>query len=141
MTSERGSAPIELALVVGFLLIPMALLTLSFGPWLERRAMANAAAAEAARLLVVAEPVGSGEEAARSAIIDMAANAGVPTDDVSFVFCPSAGDSCGEISRGEMVTVTVDVEVPAISTPFGPIGGLTLRASHSEPVDLYRSLP
>ena len=43
--------------------------------------------------------------------------------------------------RGSVVTAEVQVWVPLVATPWGEVGGLWVGASHSEPVDLYRSLP
>lgn len=103
------------------------------------------AAAEAARLIVISEPAGSGEEAARTLINDIAANAGVSAEDLVVSFCPTGPDhgdgTCGPLHRGDVVTVIVRLRVPAITTPFGEVGGITFSASHSEPVDVYRSLP
>ena len=45
---ESGHGAVEFALGVGLLLLPVAILVLGFGPWSERRVLAEAAAAEAA---------------------------------------------------------------------------------------------
>ena len=50
---DEGAAPIEFALAVGFLLIPMVVLVMSVAPWVERQSMARVAAGEAARILVL----------------------------------------------------------------------------------------
>jgi hypothetical protein len=50
---DRGHAVVELALGVGVLLLPAAIVVLSFGPWAERRVDAEAVAAEAARTAVL----------------------------------------------------------------------------------------
>ena len=135
---EDGSVPVELAAGVGLLLMPAALLVLSFGPWLQTRTLVRAAAAEAARSVVLAEPAGSGEPDARRLVEQMATNAGLRDDSVEVWFCEG---TCAPIQRGDLVTVRVTAPVPLIQTPLGSVGGLTVSAVHSEWVDLYRSFP
>jgi len=50
---DRGHAGVELALAVGVLLFPVALVITAFGPWSERRVEAEAIAAEASRAAVL----------------------------------------------------------------------------------------
>lgn len=146
MTAERGSVPVELAAGVGLLLIPMALLVLSFAPWLERRVFVRTAAAEAARWEILSD----GDEAAVSALVaGMASGSGLDPSDVRLSLCggpvSEAGSalrsSCLPLRRGGSVSVEVATEVPLIRTPFGDVGGVTVSARHVEMVDLYRSLP
>lgn len=142
--SERGSAPIELVLAIGLILIPMALLSLSFGPYLERMVLVRIAAAAAARELVLSD----GSEAGVVALIaEIARNHGVQVGDVGVGFCGGAirpvterpGPGCGPPAKGKEFTVTVTVGVPALVTPYGEVGTMTVRASHAEIVGLYRS--
>jgi hypothetical protein len=132
--TERGSASLELALGVAVLVVPAVVAVVSFAPWLEARAFVRAAAAEAARAAVLA-PTDPGAAGAR-AVSDMAA--GRDMGGVSVTMC--GGGVC-LIERGETVAATVTVEIPLVATPWGSVGGITVEASHSEPVDLYRSLP
>ncbi|HSJ35309.1 MAG TPA: hypothetical protein VLB85_09665 [Acidimicrobiia bacterium] len=132
--TERGSASVELALGIAMLVVPAVVAVISFAPWLEARAFVRAAAAEAARAAVLT-PAGPAEAGAR-AVADMAA--GRDMAGVIVVMC--GGGPC-VVQRGEVVGATVTVEIPLVTTPWGPVGGITVEASHSEPVDLYRSLP
>jgi len=141
--TDRGHAAAELALAVGLLLLPVALAVLAFGPWSERRVFAEAAAAEAARAAVIHLDTSSGAVV----VSDMATNHGLEPGLVRLGWCGAvpaeiAGDpgSC-RFDRGARVTAEVLVWVPLVATPWGEVGGLWSGASHSEPVDLYRSLP
>ena len=146
MRAQRGSAPVELALATGLLLVPIALLVLSFGPWLERRSFVRAAAHEAARL----EVVSTGDEPGVVALVAaMAVGNGLDPAEVSLSLCggpaTTAGaalrSSCLPLARGGLVTVEVQTRVPLVRTPFGDVGGVMVAARGLEAVDLYRSLP
>lgn len=132
--TERGSASLELALGIAVLVVPAVVAVVSFAPWLEARAFVRAAAAEAARAAVLA-PAGPTEAGAR-AVADMAA--GRDMTGVTVVMC--GGGAC-VVERGEVLSASVTLEIPLVTTPWGPVGGISVEASHSEPVDLYRSLP
>ncbi|MGH8914838.1 MAG: hypothetical protein ACRDZM_10030 [Acidimicrobiia bacterium] len=139
---ERGHAAVELGLAVGLLLLPVAVAVLAFGPWSERRVLAEAAAAEAARAAVIALDVESGSVV----VADMASNHGLAEGMVRLGWCGSTptelsapGAGCG-FERGTEVTAEVQVWVPLMVTPWGEVGGLWVGAAHSEPIDLYRSL-
>jgi hypothetical protein len=132
--TERGTASIELALGAALLVIPAVVAVLSFAPWLEARAFVRAAAAEAARSAVLS--TGDPVQAGAVVVGDMAADRGL--EDVSVVMC--GGAAC-VLERGRYVSASVSVAIPLVSTPWGEVGGLTVEASHAEPVDLYRSLP
>ena len=143
-TVERGSAPIELVLAIGLILIPLAVLSLSFGVYLQRMVFVRIAAVEAGRELVLSD----GSEAGVLALIaEIARNHGVQAGDVAVGFCGGAirpvtgqaGRGCGSPARGGEFTVTVTVGIPAFVTPYGEVGNLTARASHTEMVGLYRS--
>lgn len=146
MRAQRGSVPVELALATGLLLIPIALLVLSFGPWLERRSFVRAAAHEAARL----EVVSNGDEQAVTALVAaMAGGNGLDPAEVWVSLCggpttPAGAalrSSCLPLARGGLVTVEVQTRVALVRTPFGDVGGVTVTARGLESVDLYRSLP
>lgn len=141
--TDRGHAAVELALAVGVLLLPVALVVMSFGPWSERRVLAESAAAEAARVAVIELDHGSGAAAVRRAVLSH----GLSEDLVRLGWC---GSSTGPLSaprgscpltRGSTATVIVEVWVPLVETPWGGVGGLWVRAMHAEPVDVFRSLP
>lgn len=141
--TDRGHAAVELALAVGVLLLPVALVVSSFGPWLERRVLAASAAAEAARVAVIELDHGSGAAAVGRAVVSH----GLSEDLVRLGWCGSSTGplwapqgSCS-LTRGSSALAVVEVWVPLVKTPWGDVGGLWVRASHSEPVDLFRSLP
>lgn len=132
----------ELGLAIGVLLIPVALVVTAFGPWSERRVVAAAVAAEAARAVVIELSHEAG-----SAVVSSAAE--VWDIDESLFRLGWCGASPGPVaeslgqcplSRGSVVEATVQVWTPLVDTPWGQVGGLWVTASHSEPIDLYRSL-
>jgi len=141
--SDRGHAAVELGLAVGVLLLPVALAVLAFGPWSERRVFAEAAAAEAVRAAVIQLDTSVGSQV----VMDMAVNHGLGPDLVRLAWCGGTGSGQDEVpeactfDRGAVVTAEVEVWVPLVATPWGDVGGLWVGASHSELVDLYRSLP
>jgi Flp pilus assembly protein TadG len=139
---DRGHAAVELAMAIGVLLLPVALVVTAFGPWSERRVAASAVAAEAARAVVIEL-----RHEAGTAVVSASADA-LGLDESLFrvgwcdatpgpVTAPSG--QC-PLSRGSVVAVTVQIWTPLIDTPWGQVGGLWVTASHSEPIDLYRSL-
>ncbi len=140
--SERGHAAVELALGVAVLLLPVALAVTAFGPWSERRVLAEAAAAEGARALAV-DLVSSDAEAL---VTRMVAGHGLDGGDLRMGWCgavPTSGSARGScpVTRGSTVSLTVEVWAPLVMTPWGAVGGLWVRGEHAEPIDLYRSLP
>lgn len=140
---ESGHAAVEFALAVGVLLLPVAIVVLSFGPWLERRVVARAAAAEAARVAVVELDPLAGEAMAKAVI----AAHNLDPDLGRLGWCGSVPVAFGapfatcSLARGSIVEATVELWVPLIRTPWGQVGGLWTSASHGEPIDLYRSVP
>jgi hypothetical protein len=140
---ERGHAAVELALAVAVLMLPVALVVTAFGPWSERRVLAEAAAAESSRTVVL------GLDHARGADLvgRMAEDHGLSPGEVRLGWCgadpgviSAPAGSC-PLSRGTVVSSTVQVWAPLVITPWGEVGGLWVTADHSEPIDLYRSLP
>jgi hypothetical protein len=140
---DRGHAAVELALAVAVLMLPVALAVTAFGPWSERRVLADAAAAEAARAVVLALDHRAGSEV----IASMVQGHGLGLDQVRASWCdeemgPLADLSGGcPLTRGSVVTATVQVWVPMVHTPWGDVGGLWATGVHVEPIDLYRSIP
>ena len=135
MNRDRGATPVELALGVMVLLVPVAIVVLSVAPVFEHRNFARRAAAEAARTMVLT--TGDPEVEALQVIIAQARSMGIDPDSVTVVLC--GGTTCS-IKRGDVVTVEVSVLVEELSS-FLPIGTINVRAVHSEQVDLYRSRP
>lgn len=132
---ERGAVPIELALGAGMLVLPVALMVLTFPTWAERQSMARLAAREAARTVVLAETLAHGTAAGEAVARQVAANHGLPPGDLAVSFS-------GDLRRGGAVTATVAVRVPAVTIPgFAHVGAFTWTTTHTESVDQYRSLP
>lgn len=137
---ERGHAAVELALAIGVLLLPVALVVTAFGPWSERRVAAEAIAAEAARAVVLDLDHASGASVVSSSTRSL----GLTPDLVQVGWCGASpatmpAGAC-PLDRGSVVAVTVQVWTPLVDTPWGAVGGVWVTAEHSEPIDLYRSL-
>lgn len=140
---DHGHAAVEFALAVGVLLLPAALFVVSLGPWLEQRVAAKAVAAEAARAAAIDLDLEVGAGVARKLI----ETHGLRLDQARLGWCgvaPSEFDkpsgSC-QLTRGSVVAAEVELWVPLVVTPWGPVGGFWTAARHTEPVDLYRSIP
>jgi hypothetical protein len=126
---------IEFALGVGVLVLPVAALVLVLPGWAERQSMARVAAAEAARTVVVASDWATGIAAGGEVAAEVAANHGLAPGDLEAV------RFSGSLVRGDTVTAAVTVRVPLTVVPgLAAAGGFSVTASHSEPVDRYRSL-
>lgn len=129
-------------MAVGVLLLPVALVVTAFGPWSERRVDAEALVAEATRSAVLELSHDSGLARLYSDVESL----GIDPVSVRVGWCgaetgplESPVGSCS-MSRGSVVSMTVEIWTPLVSTPWGTVGGLWVVADHSEPVDLYRSL-
>lgn len=135
MTSERGSSPIELVLGLMVIVVPVAIVVLLVAPIFEARNFARRAAAEAARAGVIAveDPLGS----ATNSVAATAAGLGISAESVSIEFCDASPCSW---ERGANFVVKVSVQVDEVSDLL-PIGTMTISATHSEQIDLYRSRP
>lgn len=137
---DRGHAAVELALAVGVLLLPVALVITGFGPWSERRVEAEAIAAEATRAAVL----DLNHDAGHAVVSAVSAGYGISPEHVRVGWCGAtpAQDPAGAcvFERGAVVSVTVELWTPLVATPWGSVGGLWVVGEHSEPIDLYRSL-
>lgn len=135
MNKDRGASPLELALGLMLLVVPVTIIVLSVAPVFEHRNFVRRAAAEAARTLVLADD--QPEAAAASVVKTIAIGMGIDPADVTVILC--GGAACS-LERGAQVSVQVFAVVPELSS-FLPIGQLTVDATHIEQVDLYRSRP
>ncbi len=139
---DHGHAAVELALAAGLLLIPVALTVLSFGPWLETRVVAKAAAAEASRAAVLKTDISEGV----AVLAEMALNHGLSEERVMLGWCGATPVPIGRwagscpMARGTDVRAEVRMWTPLISTPWGEVGGVWVTGTHDEAIDLYRSL-
>ena len=140
--NDSGHGAVEFALGVGLLLIPVAIVVLGFGPWSERRVVAEAAAAEGARTAVVTLDVAAGAQV----VAEIAANHGLDAEQVLLGWCgsppgpPASADGGCPLTRSTMVEAEVRIWTPVVETPWGAIGGVWVIGRHVEPIDLYRSL-
>jgi hypothetical protein len=135
--SERGFIATELALGLGLLVLPVALLVLTLPGWSERQATARVISREVARR---AARDGLCDDAAASALgVTMARNLGVPVDGIDVeVVCPGGA----VLTPGDDVEARVTVRMPAVEIPgIGGVGAWSWTARHREPVDLYRGVP
>ncbi len=129
-SSERGSAVIEIPMVLGFLIIPVAFLILTIPTWLQGIHAANDAAAESARAFVLS---GADPGAVDRALSATASSHGYD-DRIQLASATTTG-----IGPGDEVTITVDVELRAIA--LFNVGSFTYTASHVERYPSYVRAP
>ena len=135
---ERGeAAAIEMIAVLAFLLIPTLVAFMQVPRWIDARSTAELAAAEAARLMVLAPDYATGAATGRAAALRIVENHGWPATALHGL----EWSSDTELEGGQLITATVTMEVPAIVVPY--VGrfraGGTFSASHTELVDQFRS--
>lgn len=127
--------PVEFALGIGVLVLPVALLVLSLPAWVERQSAARLAAQEAARAAVVADSMPVGVAAGEAAAAQVAANHGIDPADFTVTFA-------GGVARRQELTATVTARFTTLPLPgLADAAGFTWTTSHTEYVDAYRSLP
>jgi hypothetical protein len=132
---EGGYVAAELALGIGLLVFPVALLVLTLPTWSERQTTARSIAREVSRVVAVAGVCDRGRAAETGH--DMARNLGLAPSDVDVQLDCLPG---GRLPRGGSVRASVTVAVPAVTFPgIGSVGAWSWTAHHSEPVDQYRS--
>jgi hypothetical protein len=129
-TSERGSAIVELPMVLGFLIIPVAFVILTIPTWLQGVHAANDAAAESARAFVLS---GGDPESVGRALDATALSHGFAPGDLSVASAaPTAALSTD-------VEVRVQVQLRAIA--LFDVGSFTYTASHVERYPTYVRTP
>lgn len=140
LARDGGSSPVELALGVALIIVPVALLVILLPTWFERQSMARSAAREAALIMSRAADFESGRRDAEVRIQEVAQNHEIDPADVRLDVV-SDGDP-GRLERGEYVRTTVAVGMPLVIFPwFGPLGGFDWEASSIARVDPPRDLP
>jgi hypothetical protein len=131
--SEAGFVATELAAGVALLVLPVALLVLTFPRWSERQTTARAIAREVARRSARDGVCDRG--AASDLAVTMARNLGVAPRDVRVDL--TCADGTG-LAPGSDVEARVTVAMPAVQVPgLGAVGAWSWTASHREPVDRY----
>ncbi len=128
--SERGTAVIEIPMVLGFLIIPVAFLILTIPTWLQGIHAANDAAAESARAFVLS---GADPDSVTRALTASASSHGYE-DRLQLASATTTG-----IGPGDEVTVTVNVQLRAIA--LFNVGSFTYTASHVERYPSYVRTP
>jgi hypothetical protein len=132
---EHGYVAGELALGIGLLIFPVALLVLTLPTWSERQTTARSIAREVSRVVAVAGVCDRGRAVDTGR--DMARNLGLPPNDVDVQLDCAPGE---RLRRGGSVRAAVTVAVPAVTFPgIGSVGAWSWTAHHSEPIDQYRS--
>jgi len=135
VNAEDGYAAAELALGVGLLVFPVAMLVLTLPAWSERQAAARSIAREVARTVAVAGSCDTTQ--ATDVGQTMADNLGVDAEDVSVALDCGTG---ARLQRGGTVTASVTVRMPAVDIPgVVAVGAWNWTARHTEPIDRYRS--
>jgi len=133
---EGGYVAAELALGIGLLVFPVALLVLTLPTWSERQTTARSIVREVSRVVAVAGVCDRGRAVETGN--DMARNLGLSPSDVDVQLDCAPG---GRLPRGGSVRASVTIAVPAVTFPgIGSVGAWSWTAHHSEPVDQYRSV-
>jgi hypothetical protein len=135
---ERGYVAAEFTLGVCVIILPVTLIVLALPIWSERQAMAQRAANESAREMVLADSWPAGMAAADQVVTEVAGNYGISRNDVRGPDL-SAG---GGLAAGQTVVSQVTVRMPVMVIPLiGRVGSWSWTAVHAERVDDYRSFP
>lgn len=131
--AESGFVATEFAFGVALLVLPVALLVLTFPRWSERQVTARVIGREVARR--AARDGICDRSAARTLGSTMARNLGVAPADVTVDL--ACADGAG-FAPGSDVEATVTVRMPAVQVPgLGAVGAWSWTARHREPVDRY----
>jgi hypothetical protein len=133
---DDGYVAAELTLGVCVIVLPVTLIVLALPTWSERQAMAQRAASESAREMVLADSWAGGVAAADRVVGEVAGNYGLPPGDVRGPDLSTGGG----LARGQTVVSRVTVRMPLMVIPLiGRIGNWSWTAVHAERVDDYRS--
>jgi hypothetical protein len=137
VAGERGMGAVDLVLVSAFILVPFAMLLLSFPILMEYRSMADAAAREAVRACATADDPGMGQKRADDVARQILAERGL---------APGAADvqtDCRTAWAPDgVVHASVSLDVPAIDVMgVWSVGAWTIESSYREQMEPYRSVP
>ncbi len=136
--ADGGYVAAEFTLGVCVIVLPVTLIVLALPIWSERQAMAQRAANESAREMVLAESWEAGSVAADRVVTEVAGNYGLPRSDVRGPDLSAGGGLAG----GQTVVSQVTVRMPLMVIPLiGRVGSWSWTAVHAERVDDYRSFP
>lgn len=129
-TGERGSAVIELPMVLGFLIIPVAFVILTIPTWLQGVHAANEAAAESGRAFVLS---GGDAESVGRALEATAVSHGFEPGELSIVSAAPTATLASDVE------IRVQVELRAIA--LFDVGSFTYTATHVERYPTYVRTP
>ena len=137
IAGERGVGAIDLVLVSAFILIPFAMLLLSFPIRMEYRSMVDAAAREAVRACATAFHPATGQERAEAVARQILGERGPAADSaVLSIDCRTSW------APGGVVSARVSLDVPAIDVMgIWTVGSWTITSSYREQMEPYRSIP
>jgi len=137
MLDERGTGAIDLVLVSAFILIPFAMLLLSFPIRMEYRSMADAAAREAVRACATAFDPETGQDRAEAVARQILAERSLgPGETDLSIDCRTSW------APGGVVSARVSLDVPAIDVMgTWTVGSWTVTSSYREQMEPYRSIP
>ena len=137
IAGERGVGAIDLVLVSAFILIPFAMLLLSFPIRMEYRSMVDAAAREAVRACATAFHPETGQERAEAVAEQILAERGATISEANVrIDCLTAW------APGGVVSSRVSLDVPAIDVMgVWTVGSWTITSSYREQMEPYRSTP
>lgn len=137
IADERGAGAIDLVLVSALILIPFAMLLLSFPIRMEYRSMADAAAREAVRACATAFDPDTGQTRAEGVASQILAERGLAPGGTDLSI-----DCRNSWAPGGVVRATVSLDVPAINVMgFWTLGSWTMTSSYREQMEPYRSIP
>ena len=124
-----------MVLAIGLLMFPLVMLVSALPRWVETRSMAELAAQEAARSVVLASDQGIGETVGLARAREIAENHGFGSADIDVSFS-------GILDWGQEITATVTVDTPILDVPgIGTFAAADVVVSHTERVDDFRSFP
>ncbi|MYF83429.1 MAG: hypothetical protein F4176_04655 [Acidimicrobiia bacterium] len=137
IAGESGTGAIDLVLVAAFILIPFAMLLLSFPIRMEYRSMADAAAREAVRACATAFDPETGQDRSEAVARRILAERSLApvTPDLAI-------DCRTSWAPGGVVSARVSLDVPAIKVMGSwTLGTWTITSSYREQMEPYRSIP
>lgn len=145
---QSGTAAIELVVGVALIMVPMAMIVLSFAPLLEARTFVRLASAEMARTIAITD---GDELLAYQTVRDMAVNNNIDPSMVEVALCggsegalagvprSSCADSDGLLARGTYVSVFMRITVKVVPL-YTDRFTISTGYEHAELVDQYRSI-
>ena len=132
LADQRGSALVEVALVVPLLLL-LALGVIGVGRVVQARSSVSAVAREAARVAVLAQSTDEAAEQGLAAGRAVAVGYGLINGTLTLAVDP------GSFERGGQVRASAGYRVSLADLPLLGWAGADVAAHHVERIDLYRS--